>query len=396
MEVRMRRFILAACAVWLAGCSTGGASAGAGGSGFTGSGGSSASGAGGNAGSGGLIKVDGGGGNAGAGGGGGLDSGCATSTAQGKVLPAVMEFVIDTSGSMGDPAPGGGTKWSVTQTALGSAFDNMPQGNAVGLFFFPGTDPSISGGDCIIKQQAVPIDTLGATASNQRTLITQALQAASPLGGTPTFDAYLFALNTLVASTLPGNKFIVLITDGAPTYSLYCQGDGQTPVPNGPLISEVANASTEGVRTFVIGSPGSESARTDLSKMASAGGTALPGCSDSGPNYCHFDMTTQPNLAQALNDALSKISGAALSCTFDVPTPPNGQTLNPSKVNVVFTPSSGKPSDILKDTGTTCTDGWQYTPDGKQIVICGPSCDKVKNDPGGKINIVFGCDTKVH
>ena len=337
-----------------------------------------------------MIDLDGGNNEAAA-----PDSGCATATSQADVVPGVMEFVIDTSGSMGDSAPGGGTKWSVTQTALGSAFDNMSAGNAVGLFFFPGTDPAISGGTCIVKQQAVPIAGLGATGSNQRTLIGQALQAASPLGGTPTHDGYLFALNMLQQSTLPGNKFIVLITDGAPTYALYCNGDGQTPVPNGPLISQVANAATEGVRTFVIGSPGSESARTDLSKMASAGGTALPGCSDSGPNYCHFDMTTQPNLAQALNDALAKISGAALSCTYDVPAPPNGQALDPNKVNVVFTPSSGQATDVYRDPGSTCTNGWQYSPDGKQIIICGASCDKVKNDPGGSINIVFGCATKV-
>jgi len=390
----MRRLILAACAALLAACGpTSNAPTVAGGSGAVGSGGAGAASGGGNSagGTGGVvIDLDGGNSEASA-----PDAGCATATSQANVLPAVMEFVLDTSGSMGDAAPGGGTKWSVTQAALGSAFDKMTAGNAGGLLFFPGTDPAVSGGTCIVKQQAVPIATLGSAGSNQRTLVNQALQAASPLGGTPTHDAYLFALNTLAQSTLPGNKFIVLITDGAPTYALYCNGDGQTPVPNGPLISQVAYASTLGVRTFVIGSPGSESARTDLSKMASAGGTALPGCSDGGPSYCHFDMTTQPNLAQALDAALAKISGAALSCTYDVPQPPNGQTLDPNKVNVVFTPSSGQPTDIYRASGSTCKNGWQYSPDGKQIVICGPSCDKVKNDPGGRIDIVFGCATKV-
>ncbi len=388
----MRTLVLLAFATLLAACGptsqASNSSVGTGGNGSGASGGAS-SGGGSGGGTGGIsVDLDGGSNEAST----SMDAGCATASSQASLVPAVMEFVIDTSGSMSDAAPGGGTKWSVTQTALGSAFDNMTKDNAAGLFFFPGTDPAVSGGSCIVKQQAVPIDKLGATGSNQRSLISQALSTATPLGGTPTHDAYLFAMDTLTQSTLPGNKFIVLITDGAPTYALYCNGDGQTPVPNQPLIDQVAYASTLGVRTFVIGSPGSESARTDLSKMASAGGTPLPGCSDSGPNYCHFDMTTQPNLAKALNDALSKISGSALSCTYDVPAPPNGKTLDPAKVNVVFTDSGGKSTDIYCRI-QSCADGWQYANGNKQIIICGPACDKVKNDPGGSISIVFGCNT---
>jgi von Willebrand factor type A domain len=350
-------------------------------------GGSSGGSSGGTAGSGVVIG--------GSGGGGGMpnpDAGCATSTAVATAIPPVLEFVIDISGSMNDAAPGtASSKWVVTRNALATAFSNMPANNAVGLFFFPGT----AGTPCIDKQQAVTIAALGATGSAQRTSITQALAGAHPTGGTPTHDAYLFGLNTLLASTLPGNKFIVLITDGAPTYELNCQGDGHTPVSNGPLITQVQDAAKGGVRTFVIGSPGSEPARTDLSTMAQVGGTGLPGCSNSGPNYCHFDMTTQPDLATGLNNALAQISGAALSCTYDVPAPPNGQQLDPNKVNVEYTPSSGSPTEIDKDSGSTCTNGWQYSPDGKQIIICGSDCNTIKNDPGGKINIVFGCQTNV-
>ncbi len=373
------------------------AGGGGGGSGASSSGGSGNAGSGGSSGSGGFGAGGTSGGSGSGSGGFGATSndagpqGCATATKTADAVPPVMEMVIDISGSMGQPAPGGGTKWSVTRDALGQAITAMPDTNALGMTLYPDTNGF---GSCINAQQEVPIAALGPTGSTQRQTVQSTLQGANPQGGTPTHDAYLFGLNQLVASPLPGNKFMILITDGAPTYSLGCKGNGQSPVDNTALIGQVTNATNGGVRTFVIGSPGSETARTDLSKMATAGQTALPGCSDTGPSYCHFDMTTSTNLAQSLNDALATISGAALSCTYDIPPPPSGQTLDPGKVNVEYTPSGGSSQDIVQDP--TCGNGWKYSTDGKQIILCGPACDMVKNDPNGTINIVFGCNTKVN
>src|SRR5262245_48124634 len=106
-----------------------GGEAGSAGIGGTGVGGSSGSGI---AGIGGAISTDG-----------GTDAGissCATSTATAKAQPAVLELVVDTSGSMNNPAPGGGSKWVATRDALVAALTPIPDGNAVGLFFYPGPD----------------------------------------------------------------------------------------------------------------------------------------------------------------------------------------------------------------------------------------------------------------
>ena len=89
-------------------------------------------------------------------------------------------------------------------------------------------------------------------------------------------------------------------------------------------IGAAASAQAAGVRTFVIGSPGSEGARESLSRMAEAGGTAQANCSHRGPNYCHFDMTQQSDLAAGLDQALSAIAGLALGCSYDIPQPPLG------------------------------------------------------------------------
>ena len=133
----------------------------------------------------------------------------------------------------------------------------------------------------------------------------------------------------------------------------------------------------------------------ELSEMAEAGGTAKPGCSHLGPDYCHFDMTTQTDLTQALTDALDDVVSQTLSCAYPIPPPPDGSTLDPGLVNVLFTQGNGVQKDIYQDTGSPCTGGWQYSPDGQQILLCGTACDEVKADKMGRIDILFGCETLI-
>ncbi|MES1174781.1 MAG: hypothetical protein ABUL62_10690 [Myxococcales bacterium] len=44
-----------------------------------------------------------------------------------------------------------------------------------------------------------------------------------------------------------------------------------------------------------------------------------------------------------------------------------------------------------------CSECWrcQYSTDGKQIDLCGAACNAVKADPGGMIQVLFGCTTEV-
>jgi hypothetical protein len=152
--------------------------------------------------------------------------------------------------------------------------------------------------------------------------------------------------------------------------------------------------SASGVKTFVIGSPGSEGAREDLSRMAEAGGTAAPGCSHDGPTYCHFDMTEEQDFAAALTEALGTISGLALSCSYDIPDPSGAQTLDPSRVNVLFTAPGAETELILQDASGACNDGWQYSDDGARVLLCGGTCDRVR-DSDGTLTLEFGCTTEV-
>jgi hypothetical protein len=94
-----------------------------------------------------------------------------------------------------------------------------------------------------------------------------------------------------------------------------------------------------------------------------------------------------------------------LSCEYPVTEGPDAGAIDPSKVNVKYTPGGadgggdgGSTEDILQDPHEACdagADGWQWTADQTKILLCGPTCDRVKADLDGRIDIEIGCETKV-
>lgn len=331
------------------------------------------------------------------------DEACAEGSATADAIPAVVQMVVDTSGSM-DWVPGTEmrarngqqSKWDITSQALKDAVAKLPSSVAVGLNFYPNTGNDMP---CINNRIALPIALLGAANSTQRRNFNRAVDNAGPQGGTPTHAAFRFGEAAVSDSMLAGQKFVLLITDGIPTRTLECMGDGKNAVDSAPLIAEVgADLAKDGVKTFVIGSPGSEDARTDLSKVATAGGTATAGCSDAGPNYCHLDMTTAPDFAAALAAGLAQISGQISTCEYTVPPAPPGKDLDPTRVNVLYTHGDGKQSSIPQDATGMCASGWQYDNPAAptKITLCGTDCDAVKGDMGAKIDVIFGCTTETN
>ena len=377
---------------------------------------STASGSGGAPGSGGASAGGGtgpifsGGSNAGGSNAGGSTSGgngtggeCAGTFEDADRAPAVIEMVIDTSGSMDTQAPGASqSRWQVTKAALEVALDNLAASapeTAIGVSFFPNTAGGGLGSQCYAPSQAVPIAAL--SAGHLGALKAGFNGVGTPIGGTPTHNAYHFSAGQLLGSPLPGNRFMLLITDGMATFGMpdpnnpggICSGFGSIEVDVSPLIQEVSKLnSQENVRTFVIGVPGSESFRGKLSEMARLGGTGDPACDSNNPAApCHFDMTTEPDLSTSLGNALASISNQALSCTYDIPDPPDNQALDLNAVNVFYTPPGGPERSISRDgTGSDCVDGWQYSADKTQVILCGAFCDEV-TQKGGNIEIQFGC-----
>lgn len=324
---------------------------------------------------------------------------CAYSSVEATPIPAVIEVVLDASGSMRwiafaerTPAPGEQSKLEVTRTALSRALDSMPDDTAAGLFFYPGRSDDVAG-DCLADNTSIPISPLTAA---HRDELRSALASLIAQGGTPTHDAYKRSLSQLESSPQSGDRYIVLITDGVPTYTENCVGNGLDSVSLEALAKEAERAVSRGVRTFVVGSPGSELARVALSRVASLGGTGEPGCAASGPVYCHFDMTVVSDFAAGLNAALAAIGAETLSCSYEIPDPPDGERLDVNRVNVRFTSGTGATEYLLRhSSANSCADGFQYSADGTRIVLCDATCERIRTQRDSKVEILFGCEAKV-
>jgi hypothetical protein len=99
-------------------------------------------------------------------------------------------------------------------------------------------------------------------------------------------------------------------------------------------------------------------------------------------------------LAGGLARALDQISLSLQSCEYPIPPPPAGQALDPSRVNVLYTPVGGATETIGRDpSDSACLEGWQYSADGKSIVLCGDACARAKADRAGQVEVLFGCQT---
>lgn len=341
------------------------------------------------------------------------DSGCATSQVTGDRVPANMLFVIDRSGSMNCNPPPTQTsaqcenapqkqdqalnsKWEDTRIALETALDQLQtQANiAVGVSMFPRDDV------CSVTQTPnIQVDPLDST---QVAGLKAFFGTVDPAGRTPlagaTILSYEHLRTQLQAGQLEGNKFVVLITDGFETCA---------PTELDKLVnSDVPKAyNLFNIRTFVIGAPGSEGARSLLSQIAKAGGTASSSTCTADPNGsadvgdCHFDLTnvsSPQDFANQLSQALEAISGTVLTCEFDVPQATGGGEVDRDKVNVSVTPEGGSATNLQQDNADceTAADGWQYNADKSKIILCGNACDTAKME-GSSVQIVLGCPSDI-
>lgn len=332
---------------------------------------------------------------------------CTGWAAEPEGIPAMLMMVVDTSQSMQNNAPGSqASKWSLTAAALHHAVDALPPSMPVGLMFYPNrglytaTQPQADLRACIDVGSLVPVERLGA--NDQLDRLHAAIDEAGPGGCTPTHGAYVYGLmNGLRPSTYLGDRYMLLITDGQPTLSIDCMGacNPAEPVPYGPIVDEIGNAlASDGTRTFIIGSPGSEENETTgedvrgwLSLAARTGGTATASCSDSGPIFCHFDMSTEQDFGQGLQRALAAITGQIVSCSYAIPAPPPGETVDPDLVNLVAAFSTGSKYALLRSSDSSCSEGWFYDEEG-HVALCADSCDLVRSDAGAALRLLFGCE----
>jgi hypothetical protein len=332
---------------------------------------------------------------------------CAGWAAEGESIPSVLQLVVDVSSSMSQNAPGGNgaSKWAVTREALLEAIvgvngPGLPGSVALGLLFYPNVDGvDATEGEkpleyCVNTDALVPAAPLGGPDDAHRDAIRQGIENVQLETSTPTHDAFEHALNFgLLPADLPGKKFMLLITDGQPTLAHGCQNPSNNfqAVNPDPIVNLIDAAWQLDIRTFLLGSPGSEDNRPWMSEAAILGGTAWQGCELSGPEYCHMDMTEATNFSEALRQGLGTVIGALSTCSYSFPDPPMGRTIDAAEINVLVT-SEDQNTLIVRDDIGDCSEGWQLTSDN-EILLCPTTCADVQIDPNITLDITFGCES---
>ena len=326
--------------------------------------------------------------------------------------PAVnVLLVVDRSSSMDESPEGfdGETKWQVLQTALEATLGEVKSRLALGLDLYPYSGKSgtaLSNACQMPSSEAVVVPVQNG--EDAAPLILDALTDNGPAGRTPTAVALARAKDyytTGAGKSLEGEKYVLLATDGGPNCSaddaLRCEAatctvnldenigpqqnlcDPQLD-PDGPskclddvasiqAISELADA---GIKTFVIGIPGTEIYADTLDALAEQSGVENP---DAPPSY--FAVSAAGGV-DGLTDVLTRVTtGLITSCKLQLEEePPN--------INDVFVVIDG----LLLQQGTE--NGWQESDPATSpptIEIQGETCAKLESDGAEYINVSYGC-----
>jgi hypothetical protein len=348
-----------------------------------------------------------------------MDASCGSSSISAAPPDVSVLLVIDESGSMTDkPAGFGVDKWTAMKTAMHDALTATNSSIAFGLELFPfpvdktKPIPLACTDNCCEMPAAPGINVAIGPSSTAVPKILSALDASGPAGGTPTAEALRRALDYFTkgaGATLKGDRYVLLATDGGPNCdsTLSCDAsscttnlDGACSIPGGasccdPQFGGAAALSrclddagteaqikalrTAGVRTFVVGIPGSEVYGDALDAFATAGGEALA----SGAHK-YFAVAASGGVT-ALGSALESITkGIITTCRLVLGSkPPDLEKLNVT-IDGAVVPQAGP-------------DGWSIDTSSSPpaVVLKGATCAEVEKNGAQKVVIQYGCPTLI-
>jgi len=329
------------------------------------------------------------------------------------VVPSVFYLMLDSSGSMvSDPftleglvedildlfglgqAPPEPTKWDYAVAGLESFLaDPASTGLELGLGYFP------DAGLCDGSGYDVPSVALGALPENGAAL-SSSLDARVPDGGTPLEGALRGATDFCLAFNAQNpdaSCVAVLITDGAAEECDARSADA--------LASIAASAFERGVLTYAAGMDGA-----DFSVLDAIGRAGGADCDPAASSFA-CDLTADRDAFVA---ALSGIRDRtrtqtrierrverelqALPCEWQIPPPPSGESLDPTRVNVELATSGASALPIANVVGEAdcgVGDGWYYDDVAapSSVVACPATCERLGAAPDTRVNLLFGCET---
>ncbi|MBN1653562.1 MAG: VWA domain-containing protein [Deltaproteobacteria bacterium] len=190
------------------------------------------------------------------------------------------------------------------------------------------------------------------------------LQGDGP-GMTPLETAVTQADSALASTPLTGPVAVVIMTDGEPN----C---GTNPDNVNNIIAKWA---TNGIKTYVVGLPGSTEASDVLNRLAVTGGT---------------DAFIEPSDPAALQARFSTIAGETVksgfkSCEISLQ---KTEEADLDKLHLVVT-ENGQEKDAPRDLNNGA--GWRVNADGTVATMFGGLCDDAKNGRFTSVRFYFGC-----
>jgi hypothetical protein len=321
-----------------------------------------------------------------------------------------LYFVLDRSASMSEQfEEGSREKYTTSLLAIRSVLRAVGHRVSYGAAVFPAfdsTDDECATGEEVFATR--PGDPLQYTLNGEDGPVLkefiQVLGTRPPSGGTPTSTTLAALTPTLVE--LEGKTAVILATDGEPNCNpdALCSGvdcfwnieqvpldDGQVCgndvnccdpdiLEDGPVscldqpatLAALRELESAGIRSYIIGLPGSEQFAEVLDTMADAGGTARSGA------YAYYPITSSSELRDTL---LGIGASVAISCDIELATPPP----DPDLVNVYF---DGR---VIR---SNAHDGWVL--DGEaHLSIRGSACEQLKSGDVFQVQVVAGCPTVV-
>ena len=319
-----------------------------------------------------------------------------------------LYFVLDASGSMTDsmstPDPNTGwlpTRYQAARGAIANVLQAVGHRVRYGAALFP--DEPFSDATCPTGSEVFETtagdDVSYAVAGEQGPVLKSllfTLGKRAPEGLTPTSSA--LAALTPALQDLDGETYVFLLTDGAPNCNvLPCDAEQCTPNIEGfcpedtnccdplsgyldsrwcldadPTIRVVESLNEAGIKTFIIGMPGTDLYATLLDDLAVAGGTAR----DARPFY--YPVESAADLADTLKQLGTEV---AVECTLHLEeTPPD-----PALVNVYF---DGVVVHRDED------DGWRLASE-TSVELLGESCRQLKGGDVLQVQVAAGCPSIV-
>jgi hypothetical protein len=233
------------------------------------------------------------------------------------------------------------------------------------------------------------------------------LEVNRPKGGTPTSATLTQLVPSLLA--LKGETSVILTTDGAPNCNadaectaatcianiegapqlsgLKCDNSVNCCAPSGDYgpyscidtdatLAPLQKLYENGIKTYVVGLPGTDAYRDSINRMADAGGTARVQKVETDPKYYAAEDS------EALTNALRTIAtDLTISCTLKLESVPPDW----SQVNVYFDNGIVKMND---------KNGWKKV-DDTTLEVKGDSCTALRSGDVFQVQVVFGCPTVI-